>query len=778
MRKIIWLIILIIILVSLNWFQEALAADSDTLAKDRGAALRELQLEPSAVNSNRFYRSQSFFEQPEQDSLELNRLLPDDSDSVEQKAFPHRIADSLLEFEALTPFGLELFEQSNQVNTPIDIPTDFDYVLGPGDNVIIYLWGRVEKEYNLTIDREGRLFIPEVGELIAWGLSLEQLRQKAATKFGTVYSEFELTVSLGKIRSIRVFVAGEVRRPGAYTVSSLTSLFNALCIAGGPSEQGSLRRIRLMRSGALHTEVDLYRLLLAGENTGDVRLQTGDVIFVPVAAGQVAIRGEVKRSAWYELLGSETAADLLALAGGPTAQAHLERVMLERISDEEKWTVVDVNLTTGSDDSSSVMVLRDGDRLTVASIFAAKENLVAVHGQVKHPGYYERTDSTCVSSLLTRAGLQDYDVYYDRADLFRRHEDRRTELIRLDLRAVLSGDTNADIRLRDRDSIHVYAIGDVVREEYVYIEGEVNSPGPFPLYDRMTVEDLIFLAGSFTRSASRAKAELARVDDGGELTTIFLDLNDPSHRSMPLRKDDQMFVRQLPDWQDNRLVQIDGQVQYPGAYALSADKESLWGLIQRAGGFTEEAFPRGIIVERTSINESLQRRRVATIIENSIPIVEDSTGKITKESLVDFDANQLNRLIIDVDRLVASNGAEGDVVLEPNDRVFVPTIPSGISVIGAVGSNGTIRYLEKQNVSYYIRRAGSFTRRADKGETRLIRASGAVVSNNIMSQRVELGDIIIVPTKIEREHNTLKTITTALGAATGVLTTFFLIDKL
>ncbi len=212
-------------------------------------------------------------------------------------------------------------------------------MLGPGDNVLIYLWGRVEKEYNLTIDREGKIFVPQVGELVVWGLTLEQFKARAIKQFSKVYSDYNLTISLGKIRSIRIFVTGEVKRPGAYTVSSLTSLFNAIYTAGGPNQRGSMRYIKLMRSGQEQAVVDLYKFLLEGDNSIDVRLQSGDLIFVPVAGSRVAIRGEVKRQAKYELIGQETALDILVLAGQPTAEAHLDRVMLERVTGKSEWEV-------------------------------------------------------------------------------------------------------------------------------------------------------------------------------------------------------------------------------------------------------------------------------------------------------------------------------------------------------------------------------------------------------------------------------------------------------
>ncbi|MEW6411214.1 MAG: SLBB domain-containing protein [Candidatus Zixiibacteriota bacterium] len=782
MKRLLFFITLVIVLISLNWFNELVAQDIENLTPQQKEAL--LKRYGSQVRANgdtpQYYETPSIYEAHES-GQNADAVIDSgvDRSSVLAGGVGGERSGELPEFEDLVPFGMELFEGGGENGVPIDVPSASDYIIGPGDNLIIYLWGRVEKEYNLTLDREGKLFIPQVGELIGWGLTLEQFTERARKQFSRVYSDFDLTVSLGKIRSIRVFVAGEVKRPGAYTVSSLTSLFNALYLADGPNARGSMRQIRLMRDGKPVAEVDLYALLLRGDNSGDVRLQTGDVIFVPVAGPRVAVRGQVKRSATYELKGQERAADLLELAGGATAEAHLERVMLERISDDDQWEVVDINLKSDAEQPQENILLVDGDRMTVYSIFEAKKNIVAVYGQVKHTGYYERTDSTCVSDLIERAQLRPYDVYLDRADLFRRYPDRRMEVIPVDLGGIIAGDGASDMLLRDRDSLYVYSIDEVAWRKHVYIEGEVKNPGEYPLYDNMSVEDLVFLAGSYRRSALRHNIEIARIDSVGNVSIVYHDLSESNPAALRLREDDHVYVRQIPEWKLHRAVTIDGEVVYPGEYTLSKKGETLLQLIERVGGFTDRAFPRGTVVERTSINDGLARLQVPRIIEKSAPLREDSTGQIIRYNNVEYDGGSMSRLIIDMQRILASGGGEGDITLEPGDRIFVPTVPSGISVIGAVGSNGTIKYTQDKPVKYYVERAGNFTKQADKDETRLVRATGEVVSGGgILGKRVDIGDVIIVPTKIERDRNLLKTFTTALTAATGVLTSVYIISKL
>ena len=793
-KRFIIFLLLVIVLVSLNWFRAALAGPIDQLSEEEKSRLvdKYRRTQSNDPRSN-VYQTPDLYDESNLDR-ESDRGVIDTANTADISSEPkstlarHRqlsqseskiSKQALIEFSELSPFGMELFKGPHDTNPPADISASDDYQLGPGDHLVVYLWGRAEKEYQLTIDREGKVFIPTAGELLAWGLTLDQFEQKARRLLSTVYSDFELNVSLGKIRSMRIYVTGEVQNPGAYTVSSLTSLFNAIYIAGGPNERGSMRDIQLVRGGQPVSNVDLYRLLLAGDNSTDLRLRTGDVVFVPVAGPRVAIRGEIKRPAIYELSGSQSARDLLGLAGRPTALAYLDRVMLERISGNGEWEVRDLDLSTSDSTDTALIVLKDGDRLTVFSIFQAKKNMVAIFGHVKHPGYFERNSQTQVSDIVKRAQLQPYDVYYARADLFRRYADRRIEVIPVDLDAILKGDTTADLALVDHDSLHIYSLMDIDRERFVYIEGEVKKPGAYPLYDNMTIADLIFLSGSFKRGANPERAEIARVDSTGEISLVYLDLTNSSDLKMTLGEDDQLYVRQMPQWEIRRLVTISGEVRYPGRYTLADRNESLWDMLQRAGGFTRMAFPKGIVLQRQSISDNLAQLKVTDLIGRTQPIVEDSLGNVTKDEVFVYDTESLNRIIIDVDKILATNGKQADVVLEPGDRVFVPSKPSGVSLMGAVAANGTIKYLPGKKIDYYIKRAGNYTRQADKDGTRLIRTWGEVLSDgSARGAQVEMGDVIVVPTKIERDRNWIRTASTALSAVTAALTSVYIVSKL
>ena len=788
MRKIFLFTLFVIVLVSLSWFKDLLAQDLSDISDEQKKELMKLykSKKNAPTESQDVYSTPEIFEdslsgieRPSETRQEKKDVLAKHRSLKNEETIEKGSTKQLAAFEELKPFGYELFESSTETNPTVDIATTSDYVLGPGDNILVYLWGRAEKEYNLTFDREGKVFIPQVGEIIGWGLTLEQFKAQSKKQFSKVYSDFDLTISLGKIRSIRIYVTGEVKRPGAYTVSSLTSLFNAIYTASGPNERGSMRNIKLMRSGKPAAIVDLYKFLLEGDNSVDARLETGDLIFVPVVGTRVAIRGEVKRPAWYELSGEETALNLLHLAGQPTAEAHLDRVMLERVAGKAEWEVLDLNLNPNTTKPVDDVPLRDGDRVTVYSIFDFKRNMISIAGHVKHAGYYERNDSTRVADLITRGQLQPYDVYYKRADLFRRHTNNRTEIIPIDLKAALENDPTQNLLLRDLDSLKVYSINEVEWDRTVFIEGEVKRPGVFQLYDSMTVEDLIFLSGSFKRSADRHEAEIARIDTYGNVEIITVNLQNERDRKSQLKEDDQLYIRRIPDWKEDRAVVIEGEIKYPGEYMLVNSEETLYGLLKRSGGFTERAFPKGILFERASIEDNLNRLNVDKLIERTQPIVEDTLGNRYREQLFEYDPATMRRIVIDIDKLIETEGRVGNVTLQPNDRIFVPMVPSGVSIMGAVGANGTIQFAGGKKPDHFIKFAGGYTRQADKSEVRLIKANGQVYSGGrAMGQSVDLGDMIVVPTKIERKSSWFKNLATAVSAATGILTSVYIVSKL
>ncbi len=761
MRKTLLLIVFVIILVAVSWFKTAYCQ-----TVDKHILLQQFEQSGKITGlADSTYTSPGIYEQVPEAKMPEPELETDRPDAAQKK-----------DHAELEPFGYDLFRSPSESSLPSDVADLSDYVLGPGDNIIVYLWGKVEKEYNLTVDRQGRIFIPRVGEIIVWGLTLENFESETIKRLSKVYTDFNASVSLGKIRSIRIYLTGEVKNPGAYTVSSLTTLFNALYLAGGPNHRGSMRNIQLLRNNRLEKRLDLYDFLLKGDTQSDIRLSSGDVIFIPVSGPRISITGQIKRPAIYELLGGERVTDLLELAGGPTAAAYLDRIMMDRISPEDQREVYDLNLNPGNDEIDDIELL-DGDILSVFSIYDMRRNVVAVAGMVKHPGYFERNDSTTLRTLITQSELQPENVYYERANIFRRYADQRVEIIPVNLHDVL--ENKIDIPLHDQDSLHIYSVDEIRPKDYVHIDGEIRNPGSYSYFESMTIYDLIFLAGNLKKNAYRKSVELARTDSLGRVHLRYFDLTLPEQAAAPLQEEDRVFVRKIPDWFENRLVTVDGAVRFPGTYALHANTETLYDILNRAGWFTETAFPKGTIVKRNKISRELERQNLPQMVSNSQPFKEDSTGNIKKLELLHFEPENLNRIIIDMDKIIATAGKGGDITLESGDYIYVPDFPSGVSVMGAVGANGTIRFESGKNVKYYIKRAGNFTNQADRKHSRLIKADGRVFAGNgVLGKKVELGDAIVVPTQIKKDHDWLKTISSTVSIIGGLATTVFIIDKL
>ena len=625
----------------------------------------------------------------------------------------------MLELDTIVPFGYDMFIERSADFAPPEISTvPPDYKIGPGDNLLVNLWGRVDMELDLTVNREGKVFIPKVGDIVCYGLSLTELQNRLKRRISEVYSDFKLSVSLGKIHVIRVYVYGEVKQPGGYTLSSLSTLFNALYAARGPNERGSMRKVRLLRGGKTIKQIDLYSFLLNGNLSGNVKLESEDVVFVPLAGELIKVRGEVKRPAIYELLGGETVEDVITLAGSMKPNAYTSRVMVDRIGENDSRVVLDLDLSN-PDLEDKQTAIKGGDEITVFSMDEVHENVVWLSGYVKHPGAYQLEERSNISDLIF-CGDQLYDdVYMQRADLIRTNQDSRQEIISVNLEAITDGDSSADLRLQAKDELIVYAASEVTRKKFVTIKGEVAYPGVYPLYENMKLSDLIFKAGNLNRNAFLLSAEIARLTQDGTTELLYVDLKKiidekDSSYDITLAEDDQVFIRSIPDWETDRTVTVKGEVKFPGEYVISHENETLYDLIQRAGGLTDKAFPRGAVFTRTDEAEHLQREDLQGIIAKSAPLIKDSTGTVYSDLSFAFNPDRMNRIVIDLEKALLSGHNGGNLTLRPGDRIFVPEAPSGVQVMGAVAASGTIHFEANKKPSYYIERAGGLLRNSDK----------------------------------------------------------------
>ncbi|MEW5873790.1 MAG: SLBB domain-containing protein [Candidatus Zixiibacteriota bacterium] len=681
------------------------------------------------------------------------------------------------------PFGYDVFTAAD--GDPTDAYATVapeEYRLGTGDNLLVNLWGRVDLELQLTIDRTGQVFIPKAGALTLDGMTLAAAREAIKSKLESVYSNFELSVMLGQMRTFRVFVFGEVRRPGAYTVKATATLVDALYRSGGPNERGTLRRVRLVRENGTQT-VDLYDFLLTGRRNDDPRLQAGDAIFVDVVGPRAVARGRVKRPGIYELKESTTLRDFIELAGGFDADAYRDRVMIDRLQDNDGRVLIDVNLANDAEGDGWSTPVFDGDDISVFSMFEMRPNVVWLEGWVKHPGAFERSDSMRVGDLIDMGAQLKPDAHLRRADLLRKSEEGGWQITAVDLGAILDGDGNADVFLQNGDRLTVYALEEVQRPKYVTIEGQVSRPGQYTLYEAMRLSDLVFRAGNPTREAYLKEVEVARRISNSQTKTISCDLDQIINRGdlaadILLEDGDYVFVRSDPFYRDHRLVTIEGEVRFPGRYPLLRDDESFFAVLERAGGLTTRAFPQGTVFIRQEISKEAKQRNIGQILINSQPLQRDSTGRIYREQLLDFNPESMTRIIIDVPRILAENGGISDVVMRHGDKVFIPAEPSGVQVLGAVASPGTIGFGQDWKVKDYIARAGGTTRSSDYEETRLIKADGQVINCSRRNIHVDLGDAIFVPPRVEKRTDWLRTITQGASIVGGLATTVLVVHSL
>lgn len=678
------------------------------------------------------------------------RPLPDDTLPVSP------FLDSLALEPELPVFGKATFTRTtSQFRPAFTGPVPPNYRLGPGDEIVLVLTGDVELAYTLPVSREGAIIIPDVGEVLVNGLTLSGLEERLYDRLGRVYSGVRrgpeatthFQVSLGRLRMNEIFVIGEVEYPGSYEVSSLASVLQALYEAGGPSDDGSFRRVQVRRGNELVAEVDLYDYLLSANTGGDVRLEHGDVVFVPVAGPQVWLDGAVRRNAIFEVAEGETLVDLMEFAGGAEAHGDVSRILIERIVPLDERTaarervLVDVDLPRVRA-AAGVVPLADGDRVSVPELGDESHDRVVLAGSVYRPGPYQLTAELSVQALVERAGGVRPDAFEPVAHVTRLNPaDSTYALLRvaLDPNAAPPGVPDAaSVLLQDQDSVMVFGRATLSTEREVRVEGEVKEPGLFRLSDGMTVEDLILSAGGFTERAQGLHVEVARLLPGFErqdtvATTFGVSMEGtipwrvlgrdlvegtdtaprpdlPSAAEVSLMEGDRVIVRPLPGYVTQATVEVRGEVQVPGRYPLLEREERLSSLVERAGGLTPEAHVEGAHMLR------------------------DST-------LVGINLAQV----------LANPGGESDVVLRPDDQLEVPDYDGTVLVLGAVAFETRVIYDPDLDFSDYLARAGGASADADLGRASILYANGsrATVNRRLLfftsRPRVEAGSTIFVP---------------------------------
>ena len=700
----------------------------------------------------------------------------------------------------LQPFGYNLFAGQPTTFAPVtEIPVPTDYVLGPGDHIQIQLFGNQNKTLDLQVNRDGTIQFPQVGPVSVAGLKFEDAKRQLHRMIKNKFIGVEANINLGKLRSMQVFVLGDARTPGSYTVSSLSTITNALYVSGGIAPGGSLRHIELKRHGKLVGELDLYQLLQNGDDSQDRRLQPGDVIFIPPEGPTVAVDGQVKRPAIYELKGKGSLKDVIRLAGGLTADAYPVDIKVNRVGSDFQREVLDVNYTTAKGKS---LGMKDGDQVHVSSVNDLVSGYVRLKGDVFRPGDYDWHAGMRVSEILSSVQndlKKNADLDY--ALLVRQIDQKRDiEAIPFNLgNAITEPGTAQDPILKDRDKLLVFA-SDQSRKQLlkpvidrlmtqvapgdpprvVDIQGAVRHPGQYPLpTGAYSVKSLIVAAGGLLDSSYLFTAEVIRntLDKReNSVTNIFdVDLQQALRQPGTVQKlmpRDVLLVKRIADYGHKRKVTIGGEVRFPGTYNITKG-ETLSHVIQRAGGLTENAFPRGAIFTRVSI-QKLEAQRLQQSREKlkadlaSLELSQQSSGNNSKTasglaSLKGLLAQAQHvkptgRLVINLPEIL-KDPKQHDLTLRDGDSLFVPQQPQSVAVIGEVQFATSHLYNPNLTVQNYIDKSGGETDNANGDKVYVVRADGSVWLPDqskwfgSSDGKVEAGDTIVVPLKIYRVDN-------------------------
>ncbi len=675
-------------------------------------------------------------------------------------------------------FGYEIFKQPSSTFAPGDnVPVGPDYIVGPGDTLVIYVWGKlVQDTFTLTVDRDGKISLPKAGALFLWGLKFSEVEKIIKESLSQNYSSFSINVTLGKLRTIRAFVLGEVFKPGGYTVSSLSTVFQALFEAGGPTKVGSFRKIKLIRDNKIIATIDLYEFLLSGEKAKDLRLQSGDTVFVPPIGPVAALRGSVKRPRVYELLRETKISEILKMAGGITPSGYLNRIQLERIVNNEKKSVLDfqmenIELLKGNKD----IVVNDGDMISIFPINKTRRGYVSISGNISMPGEYQLTPELRISGLLKKAGGVLPGTYLSRGEISRYVDEKTKKIIAFDMQKLLDGEKAEDYSLQEWDQVIVYSLFNVIPVQSVNISGAVNREGKLDLTEKMKISDLIFRSGGLKPTALLENAELYHMKEGKTPEVIKIDLrkilvDKDENADLVLFGGDHLFVREEVSSTRKKKITLSGEFKFPGIYVADYE-EKLSSIIERAGGFSEKAFLPGAIFRRDSIRTA-QQKAVASYLERlqtevfteSANIMDTSTSKRAQEIIKNredlakiYAAFEVpGRLIIKIESLKFLKDSIYDIIIEDNDSLFIPQNPSSVNVIGSVYNSSSLIFEPNKNISYYIDKVGGTTKEANRGDVYIISASGEVNKNGAWGKDLERCDTVVVPAEITVGTNWFK----------------------
>lgn len=750
----------------------------------------------------------------------VNQITDQERDkALAEQAEEQKTADKN---NGLKPFGYDLFAGVPSTFAPVtEIPVPADYTMGPGDVLRIQLWGKENQNLELPVSRDGTISFPDSGPLSVAGLSFDEARAQIRKRVSEQYIGVQASVSLGELRSMRVFVLGEARNPGSYTVSSLSTITNALYVSGGIKQTGSLRNVQHKRDGKLLGTLDLYELLLKGDSSNDNRLQAGDVIFIPPVGKRVGIEGEVYRPALYELDGEKNLSQLVSMAGGLTPQAYPQRINIERTNEAFLRIIAEADYTSQNGRKATIQA---GDRITIPSMADITGQYVEVQGAAARTGKFAWIPGMRVSSLIKDLDA-DLSPVADKkyAAVVRTDPENDTiSVLNLQLReAVRNPGGQQDLQLQEKDRLLFFSdagkvdiesgaaltnhpesrakaeavsASDTFTREKLFepviqrlkvqaspaqpqqtiaISGPVRYPGEYPLPATQRLEDAIFVAGGLKDSASLYRAEIARytVDESGVGQTRILNVNlsdaMAGRSNIELQSRDRVLIKSIPEFAQTRTIELKGEVRYPGIYTFR-DGETLKDVLQRAGGLTENAFPRGAVFTREKLRQ-LEAQRLREAEERlqgdllGVQLEGDSFGGQTSQRIQQVEdlledvqnSRPVGRMVIDLAAVVSDEDYQ-PIRLQDGDSLTIPTIPQAVSVFGEVQFPTSHLHQQGLTVDDYLERSGGPTRQADEDRVYVVKADGSVMLPERSrwfggrSQQLQPGDTIIMPIDVDR----------------------------
>lgn len=681
-------------------------------------------------------------------------------------------------------FGRDLFNNEKLTFEPnLNIATPENYRLGPGDEVLIDIWGASQNSICETISPDGNIQIESYGPLYLNGMTVKDANDYVRAELSKIYAGIsnntsQIRLTLGQIRSIQINVMGEVKVPGSYTLSSLASIFHALYMAGGVSDIGTLRAIKVYRNNKLISTIDIYDYIIEGVLKGNVRLMDGDVIVVGPYDSLVKVAGKVKRPMFYEMKGSESVATLLKYAGGFTGDAYSKNIRLIRKSGREH------QIYNIEEFDFNLFKVLDGDSVFVDSVLTRFANMVEIKGAVYRPGMYQMGGNiNTVKELIEKAEGIRGDAFLNRAVLHRRKDDLTLEVISLDVNGLLKG-TTPDIALRKDDALFIPSIHDMQEGRTITISGEIARPGIFPYADNATLEDLILQAGGLKEAASTVRIDIARrIKDPKATTavntiakTFSFGLKDgfvvDGEAGFVLEPFDEIYVRRSPGYQQQQNVAIDGEVLFGGTYALTKKNQRLSELVERAGGITKEAYIKGARLERKMTPEEKIRW------ESAIRTAKLQNGSESL-SIEGSDLGDIYYVGIELEQALAKPGSDADVVLREGDKLVVPQYNNTVKIGGTVMHPNTVAYKPGQKTKYYVNMAGGYGYKAKKSRAYVVYMNGTVARLKSRNKNaIQPGCEIIVPKKSGSRMSmaeilTIGTSVSSLATVAATLTALF-----